>query len=64
MVDYSSVKNEIINIELYNSIGQKVRSYVSNNSTNININKNKLKPDVYFIKLNTTQGVITKKVVI
>ena len=63
-VDYNSVSNNIESIELYNSIGQVVKVYESEIQGSINIYKSDLKPDVYFIKLNSTQGVITKKIVI
>ncbi len=63
-VNYNSIKSKITEISLYNSIGQKIKSYNSDNSNYINISKSELKHDVYFVKLKSTQGVITKKVVV
>jgi hypothetical protein len=64
IINYSSLTEEISNIELYNSVGQKIINITPSESNMVNIYKSKLKPDVYLVKLQGENHLITKKLVV
>ncbi|MFN2260887.1 MAG: T9SS type A sorting domain-containing protein [Psychroflexus sp.] len=51
-------------VEIYNTIGQKVKTIESDFKEEININTNELNVGVYIVKINSNGQQITKKVII
>lgn len=59
------IDTELININLYNYLGQNMRTWNSNiKGRNISLPINNLSTGVYFIQINTINGSINKKIII
>lgn len=63
--DYFNIEGvDMIDVEVYNAIGQKVET-VNVNNDNVQISTADYKEGIYFVKINTSDaGVIVKKVVV
>ena len=71
--EHSRVKSRVINlnnleilkVELFNILGQKIREWNQfEDLTSLKLKVNKLKSTVYFVKVKTQEGTITKKIII
>jgi len=66
-ISYTVSQNGMVNIELYNMMGQKVSTLLSENRSagthTMSWNAENLKSGVYFLQLNTSKGKLTQKVV-
>lgn len=68
-ISYSLKEEAKVNIEIFNSIGQKIETLVDNQLQNgnqiinYNVNKNSLAVGNYYIKILINENVITKKII-
>ena len=57
-------KTENVSITVYDLIGSKIKLFENINSFPIQINLNELSDGVYYVKINTDNKSVTKKIVI
>ena len=61
----NTVQSELLNVKLFNSIGQLQNSWNKNlDNQNISLPINNKATGIYLVQINTTTGTISKKVVI
>jgi len=53
---------EVLDIQIFDIVGRMVSFYLGNGSQQTIINIQSLKPGVYILKMNTTKGTVTKKI--
>ncbi|MCK4663652.1 MAG: T9SS type A sorting domain-containing protein [Bacteroidales bacterium] len=71
-IDLNEIKNEIVSVEIINSIGQKIKSFTTKDFENgdkliiwngKDCNGSEANSGLYFCKVNTRNGIYTKKLI-